>query len=101
MEQTMSAITLDPDFPGQVSQPADGQTVEIERGAVWDYIEGSQSTEIYLSDCDDRRAIGVCFCLDWSQLGVPMPEALEDRLEATLMEHGAIREELNRLLAKR
>jgi hypothetical protein len=79
----------------------DGQTVEIERGAVWDYIEGSQSTEIYLSDCDDRRAIGVGFCLDWSQLGVPMPEALEDRLEATLMEHGAIREELNRLLAKR
>src|SRR5688572_11148786 len=100
----MSTITLDPDFPGQVSQPCNmafvldsGPTVEIEQGAVWDYAEAGGATQIWLTDCDDRRLIGACIEIEWSQLHA-RPETLEDRIAAVFMEHTALHDELARVL---
>ncbi len=104
----MATITLDPDFPGMVSQPCNlafvldsGETVEIEEGAVWEYGEAGGSTQIQLTDCDDSRLNGVCIEVDWSQVGDRKPETIEERLSWVLSEHEAIREEIIDLLGRK
>jgi hypothetical protein len=38
--------------------------------------------------------IGIEVCLDWSQLGVPRPQTVGERLESVYTETGAIRERI-------